>query len=174
MSFPAQLKLKKLLQSMRVTMLVTAILSGQLVGCGGGGGGSNDVTTSDSIVSSASASSSSEPVSSDSIVSSASASSGSEPVSSGEDATGSFTLNWTAPATRSDGTPLSLADIDGYRIYYGDSQGYYPNSVDVNDGSLQSVIVDNVPVGSYYVVMTTYDVNGLESAYSSSISKNVY
>jgi hypothetical protein len=156
MSFPAQLKLKKLLQSMRVTMLVTAILSGQLVGCGGGGGGSNDVTTSDSIVSSASASS------------------GSEPVSSGEDATGSFTLNWTAPATRSDGTPLSLADIDGYRIYYGDSQGYYPNSVDVNDGSLQSVIVDNVPVGSYYVVMTTYDVNGLESAYSSSISKNVY
>jgi hypothetical protein len=156
MSFPAQLKLKKLLQSMRVTMLVTAILSGQLVGCGGGGGGSNDVTTSDSIVSSASASS------------------GSEPVSSGEDATGSFTLSWTAPATRSDGTPLSLADIDGYRIYYGDSQGYYPNSVDVNDGSLQSVIVDNVPVGSYYVVMTTYDVNGLESAYSSSISKNVY
>jgi len=155
MSYPAQLKLKKLLQSMSVNLLVTAIFSAQLVGCGGGGG-SNDVTTSDSIVSSASASSSSEPV------------------SSGEEATGSFTLNWTAPATRSDGSPLSLADIDGYRIYYGDSQGYYPNSVDVNDGSLQSVIVDNVPVGSYYVVMTTYDVNGLESAYSSSISKKVY
>ena len=153
MSYPAQLKLKKLLQSMRVYLLVTAIFSAQLVGCGGGG--SNDVTTSDSIVSSASASSSSESV------------------SSGDEATGSFTLNWTAPATRSDGSPLSLADIDGYRIYYGDSQGYYPNSVDVNDGSLQSVIVDNVPVGSYYVVMTTYDVNGLESSYSSVVAKNV-
>jgi len=34
--------------------------------------------------------------------------------------------------------------------------------------------VENVPVGNYYVVMTTYDVNGLESGYSSAIIKNVF
>jgi hypothetical protein len=68
---------------------------------------------------------------------------------------------------------LSLADIDGFRIYYGKSPGNYPDSVNVSDGSAQSAVVKNIPVGSYYVVMTTYDVNGLESGYSSAISKNV-
>ena len=29
------------------------------------------------------------------------------------DPVGSFTLTWTAPVTRTDGTPLSLAEIDG-------------------------------------------------------------
>ena len=160
MCFPAQLNLKELRQSIRVTMLVTAIVAGQLVGCGGGGG-SGDATL-DSVVSSASVSSSSEPASS------------SEPVPSSEAATGSFTLNWTAPTTRSDGSPLSLSDIAGYRIYYGSSQGDYPNSVNLNDGSADSAVVENIPVGSYFVSMTTYDVYGLESGYSSTVTKQVY
>jgi hypothetical protein len=84
---------------------------------------------------------------------------------------GSFTLNWTAPATRADGTPLSLADIDGYRIYYGDSAGSYPNSVNIADGTAQTATVTGVPAGTHYVVMTTYDVGGRESGYSPEISK---
>jgi len=84
---------------------------------------------------------------------------------------GSFTLNWAAPATRTDGTPLSLADIDGYRIYYGDSAGSYPNSVNIADGTAQTATVTGVPAGTHYVVMTTYDVGGRESGYSPEISK---
>jgi hypothetical protein len=152
------LNMKELLYSVRSTLLVTAIVASQLAGCGGGGGGS-DGASSVSTGSSVPAASVSVPESS-------------SPAPA--PATGSFTLSWTAPTTRSDGTPLSLADIDGFRIYYGSSRGYYPNSVSVNDGSVQSAVVRNVPVGSYYVVMTTYDVNGLESAYSSTISKNVF
>jgi hypothetical protein len=87
--------------------------------------------------------------------------------------TGSMSLQWTAPVTRSDGTPLSLSDIDGYRIYYGASAGNYPNRIDVADSTAQSVTVTDMPVGTQYVVMTTYDVNGLESAYSSMVTKNV-
>ena len=87
--------------------------------------------------------------------------------------TGSFTLQWTAPVTRADGTPLSLSDIDGYHIHYGTSAGNYPNSVNVADGTAQSVIVNNLSVGTYYVVMSTYDVNGLESANSSMVTKAV-
>jgi hypothetical protein len=82
-------------------------------------------------------------------------------------------VRWTAPVSRADGTPLSLSDIDGYHIHYGTSAGNYPNSFDVTDGTAQSASVNNLPVGTYYVVMTTYDVNGLESAYSSMVSKLV-
>jgi hypothetical protein len=86
-------------------------------------------------------------------------------------ALGSFRVSWTAPVARADGTPISLADINGYHIYYGESSGSYPNSVDVADGAEVTWAVNDVPVGSYYVVMTTYDVDGRESAYSLEVSK---
>ena len=85
--------------------------------------------------------------------------------------TGSITLHWTAPVTRTDGTPLSLADIDGYRIYYGDSAGNYSNRLEVSDGTAQSATITDIPVGSYCIVMTTYDVDGRESAHSSMVTK---
>jgi hypothetical protein len=97
-----------------------------------------------------------------------------EPVQPGDGEpvqTGSFTLNWTAPVARSDGTPLSLADIDGFRVYYSASPGSYPNSVAVTDGSATSITVRDIPVGAYYMVMTTNDSGGRESAYSGEISK---
>jgi hypothetical protein len=90
-----------------------------------------------------------------------------------DSASGSMTLQWTAPATRADGTPLSLSAIDGYHILYGPSAGNYPNRVNVADGTAQSATVTALPPGTYYVVMTTYDVNGLESAYSSMVTKAV-
>lgn len=85
---------------------------------------------------------------------------------------GGFTLNWTAPTTRADGAPLSLADIEGFRIYYGTSAGNYPNTVDINDGSAQAATVNDIPTGTYHVVMTTYDTSGLESNYSAEIVKD--
>ena len=85
--------------------------------------------------------------------------------------TGSFSLGWTAPTTRADGTPLSLADINGYRIYYGLSSGSHPDVVDVSDGTATTMTVTDVPLDTYYVVMTTYDVDGRESGYSSEITK---
>ena len=86
--------------------------------------------------------------------------------------TGSLTLQWSAPVTRADGTPLSLSDIDGYRIYYGASAGNYPNRIDVADSTAQTATITDMPVGPYYLVMTTYDVSGLESAYSSMVTRN--
>jgi len=86
--------------------------------------------------------------------------------------TGSMTLQWTAPVTRTDGTPLSLSEIAGYRVHYGTSPGSYPHHVDITDGSLQSATLTGVPVGTYYIAMSTYDSNGLESSYSASIVKD--
>ena len=87
--------------------------------------------------------------------------------------TGSATLSWTAPVARADGSPLSLADIEGYRIYYGTSTGNYPNSVDINDGSAVQLTLNNLPVGTYHLVMTTYDVAGRESVFSPEVIKTI-
>ena len=67
---------------------------------------------------------------------------------------------------RSDGTPLSLADISGYRIRYGEYEGDYPESVEIANGTAQSKTLTGIPVGTYYVVMSTYDVDGRESGFS--------
>lgn len=99
--------------------------------------------------------------------------SGSTPVSTGATQPYEFSLTWVAPVARSDGSPLSLADIDGFRVYYGTSAGSYPNIVDVTDGSQTSVTIAGVIAGTYHVVMTTYDTNGLESAYSPELIKTV-
>ena len=87
--------------------------------------------------------------------------------------TGSFSVGWAAPVMRSDGTPLSLADINGYRLYYGTSSGSYPYVAEVSDGAATAVTVTGVPLGTSYVVMTTYDEAGRESIYSREISKIV-
>ncbi len=84
-----------------------------------------------------------------------------------------ITLSWTAPVTHSDGTSLSLADIEGYGIHYGKSPGNYTNHVTLVDGTAQSVTLNDIPAGTYYLVMTTYDVNGEESNYSEMISFTV-
>jgi hypothetical protein len=85
---------------------------------------------------------------------------------------GVVTLSWTAPSTRSDGSPLSLSDIGGYRIYYGTTHASYNSKLDVANGTAQSATLSNLVAGtSYYLVMTTYDTGGAESGYSAEISK---
>jgi hypothetical protein len=86
---------------------------------------------------------------------------------------GSFTVSWTAPVARADGTPISLADISGYGIHFGDSPGNYTDVAEVNDGTATSATVTDVLLGTVYVVMKTYDVDGRESGYSEEISKIV-
>jgi hypothetical protein len=84
--------------------------------------------------------------------------------------TGGFILSWTAPVSRADGTSLSLSEIASYSIYYGTSPGSYSNSIDVAYPS-QTRTVTNLPVGTYYVAMTTRDSGGRESAYSQEVKK---
>lgn len=78
---------------------------------------------------------------------------------------GTGTVNWTAPAAREDGNPLSLSDINGYRVYYGSASGDYINSIDVNDSTAQEATVTAIQ-GLYYYVVTCIDTAGRESLYS--------
>jgi hypothetical protein len=83
------------------------------------------------------------------------------------------TLAWVAPVARADASPLSLAEIGGYRVYYGTIEGDYPNRIDIADGSADQVTLTDLPSGTYYFVVTTYDMAGRESEYSSELVKTI-
>lgn len=85
-------------------------------------------------------------------------------------ATGSVTLNWTAPTQNTDGTPLT--DLTGYAFYYGTTSGSYPNRIQVNDPSLTTYVVDNLPPATYYFVAVALKGNGTESNYSNEAVKD--
>ncbi len=86
--------------------------------------------------------------------------------------TGSATLKWTAPSTRSDGTALSLSEIDGYRIYMGDTSSDLVPVMDINDGSISQYTLDDIDTGNHYFSVTAYDTEGSESAQSNVIMKS--
>jgi hypothetical protein len=94
----------------------------------------------------------------------ASASLGEFSITVSQGALGSMTLSWTPPTQNTDGT--ALTDLAGYRIYYGISQGNYPNRVVIDTAGITSYIVDNLVPNTYYVVATSINSFGIESAYS--------
>lgn len=84
---------------------------------------------------------------------------------------GSMSLSWTPPVTNTNGT--ALTDLAGYRIYYGISEGNYPNRVVINSAGVSSYVVDNLAPDTYYVVATSVNSTGIESAYSNVAIKTV-
>jgi len=144
-----------------VKSLLTVMVVMQLVACGGGGGGGG----------SGASGSGSGTVSSSGTKSGTSSSTSTTSGQSSAKTTGSLSLSWVAPVARTDGTPLSLADIDGFHIYYGIKPGSYPYRVKVNDSTVQRATLKNLASGTYYIVMTTYDVHGRESSHSGMVKK---
>jgi hypothetical protein len=70
-----------------------------------------------------------------------------------------LTLAWDASTDPS---------VAGYKIYYGVASRTYTNSLDV--GTNTTVTISNLVEGvTYYFAATTYDTNGLESAFSDEI-----
>ncbi len=142
------MKIQRPVQSRFAKILIPVILANLSVACGGGSGGGSDPAAT-------------------------STSSGTTVPPASSVLTSSTTISWTAPVARADMTPLSLASIGGYRVYYGTSAGNYTNSIDVTDGTAEQVTLTNLPLGIYYFVVTTYDVGGRESVYSPVVIKNI-
>ncbi|MGD8853919.1 MAG: fibronectin type III domain-containing protein [Gammaproteobacteria bacterium] len=88
-------------------------------------------------------------------------------------AAGGVTIGWTAPVARTDGSSLSMAEIDGYRVYYGQSEGNYPNRIDVNDSAAVETVINGLPAGTYYFVVTAYDAAGRESEFSPPVIQTI-
>jgi hypothetical protein len=78
----------------------------------------------------------------------------------------SVNLAWRAPATRTDGSYLPNNDLAGYRVYMGTASNNLAPLVDLNDETITSYSVGNLPAGSYYFAVSAYDTDGLESSFS--------
>jgi hypothetical protein len=86
-------------------------------------------------------------------------------------ATGSASLSWSPPNTRTDGT--ALTDLAGYRIRYGTSPDSYTETVTIDNPGLTSFVIEDLPAGTYYFTVTAFDSAGTESLSSNSASKRI-
>jgi hypothetical protein len=74
-------------------------------------------------------------------------------------------LSWNPPTTYADGETLST--LDGYRIYYGTTNGAFSEVVNIDNPGITSYVIDNLSSNSFYFfVATAIDMDGNESAYS--------
>lgn len=80
-------------------------------------------------------------------------------------------LSWQTPSENNDGTPL--ADLAGYRVYYGTASGSYDQSVTVTDPQAQTYTLEHLPAGTYYAVVKAYTNDGTESEASAEVSKTI-
>ena len=86
-------------------------------------------------------------------------------------ALGSMTLAWTAPTENTDGTPLT--NLAGYNIYFGRSQGVYTNQIRIDNPSISTYLVENLLPDTYYIVASSFNALGVESAFSNVAVKTV-
>lgn len=86
-------------------------------------------------------------------------------------ANASMTLNWNAPATNDDGSPLN--DLVAYQFYYGTSSGSYSNVIRVNTPGITTYVINNLVPDTYFVVATAINSAGVESVFSNEATKVV-
>jgi hypothetical protein len=86
-------------------------------------------------------------------------------------ATGAVTLTWTPPTENDDGS--QLADLSGYKVYWGTQKGSYPNSIAITNPGLSSYVVEQLTPATWYFVLTAVSASGAESEYSNVATKAV-
>jgi len=84
---------------------------------------------------------------------------------------GSATLSLQAPTVNTDGTPFT--DLRSYRLYFGTSQGNYPNQIHIDSPGVSDYMVENLAPATYYFVATATNTAGMESGYSNEVRRIV-
>jgi hypothetical protein len=88
-----------------------------------------------------------------------------------QSANGSMTLSWTPPSENTDGS--ALTDLAGYFLYYGRTEGNYPNRIRISNPSVSTYLIENLLPSTYYVVATAFNTAGIESSFSGVAVKTV-
>lgn len=83
--------------------------------------------------------------------------------------TGSALLSWAPPVTNNDGSPV---DLMGFVIYVGSSPQNL-QAVRMVSAIDTTVLIDSLPLGTYYFAVTAVNTNGAESAFSNIESKTI-
>jgi len=86
-------------------------------------------------------------------------------------AAGSATLSWNPPTQNSDGSPL--ADLAGYRIYYGRNADNLTQVVVLSNPGLTRYVIENLTPARWHFEMTAVNGDGVESQRSGTASKTI-
>ena len=84
---------------------------------------------------------------------------------------GTALLSWLPPTENTDNSVLT--DLAGYKIYYGTSPDNYSTPIIINDPGLSSFLVEDLAIADWYFVMTAFNSSGIESGYSTMVSKTI-
>ena len=152
-------------------LTIAAALIGVLLTACGDGGGDSASAAAEAPASSGGSATSVGSASSGAGASSAGSASSAEngALATVATAKGSTTLSWQPPTMNDDGTPLKLT---GYRIYWGLTEGHYPNSVTLDNPGLTRYVIENLAPATYYFVATALSSDG-ESEPSNVIAMKV-
>lgn len=87
---------------------------------------------------------------------------------------GSISLTWTPPTTNNDGS--TLANLDGYKIYYGPSSDSLNGVITIDNEGIADYQTDDLQINlnltdTYFFAVTAFNVLGLESPRSNIVSK---
>jgi len=96
----------------------------------------------------------------------------SEPAPSTPISAQSVNLRWDIPNTKLDGSPISLSEIGGYRIYEGTNSSNVSMLVDISNDTT-TYTINGLTVGIHYFYVTTYDSEGHESPFSNVVQKTL-
>lgn len=83
----------------------------------------------------------------------------------------SIDVTWTAPTANTNGS--ALTDLAGYTIHYGTNPSALSQSVDVPNAGASDQVVQGLTGGTWYFAVTAYTNTGLQSGYSSVVSKTI-
>jgi len=85
---------------------------------------------------------------------------------------GAVTLSWDAPTENANGS--ALMDLAGYKVHYGSASKDYSDTIEVANPGLTTYVVQNLPAGTYYFAISTYNSMGVESSLSGEVSTQVH
>lgn len=83
------------------------------------------------------------------------------------------TLSWVAPLARTDGESLTMGELQGYIIRYGQSPSNLDSYVAISAASDMKYTINSLGSGSWYFTVQVVDVNGLVSPPSAIVSKTI-
>lgn len=88
---------------------------------------------------------------------------------------GTAKLSWSAPMTRENGESISMGELDGYEIRYGQTSNItaMTGDIEISSASTMEFTVEDLENGVWYFTIRTVDVNGMFSDWSTVVSKEI-
>lgn len=139
--------------------IALAALIALLTACGGGGGSSDDSDTQSST--------NNNRQNNSQLPSNQDSGSGDSNQDQGSAGNTTVSINWNAPSSREDDSPLTMSELSGYEIYYLlDNSTGGGGVISISDPSITEYTTDSLRPGTYHFAISSIDTDGLYSTLS--------